>query len=62
MNTMEIDFVITWVNMNESEWQQDFVKYSNKTEKTSKPSIPLIINYRIAIYKKTSILTTRNTK
>ena len=32
MNTMEIDFVITWVDMNNSEWQQNFVKYSNKTE------------------------------
>ena len=29
---MEIDFVITWVDMNDSKWQQDFVKYSNKTE------------------------------
>ena len=29
---MEIDFVITWVDMNDSKWQQDFVKYSNKNE------------------------------
>lgn len=29
---MEIDFVITWVDMNDSKWQRDFVKYSNKTE------------------------------
>ena len=29
---MEIDFVITWVDMNDAEWQRDFVKYSNKTE------------------------------
>ena len=29
---MEIDFIITWVDMNDAEWQRDFVKYSNKTE------------------------------
>ena len=26
---MEIDFVITWVNMNDPEWQSEFNKYSN---------------------------------
>lgn len=28
---MEIDFVITWVDMNDPDWQKDFAKYSNKT-------------------------------
>lgn len=34
---MEIDFVITWVNMDDPEWKAEFAKYSNKavTEKNS---------------------------
>lgn len=28
---MEIDFVITWVNMDDPEWQKEFAKYSGKT-------------------------------
>ena len=28
---MEIDFVITWVNMDDPEWQKEFAKYSWKT-------------------------------
>ncbi len=28
---MEIDFVITWVNMDDPEWKAEFAKYSNKT-------------------------------
>jgi len=27
---MEIDFVITWVDMNDPKWQQDFAQYSGK--------------------------------
>ena len=29
---MEIDFVITWVDMSDTKWQKDFVKYSSKAE------------------------------
>lgn len=29
---MDIDFVITWVDMNDPKWQVDFVKYSGKQE------------------------------
>lgn len=28
---MDIDFVITWVDMNDPEWRADFLKYSGKT-------------------------------
>lgn len=31
---MEIDFVITWVDMNDPKWKEEFAKYSNKTENT----------------------------
>lgn len=31
---MEVDFVITWVNMNDREWQRDFAKYSGKIDNT----------------------------
>lgn len=30
-NHMEIDFVVTWVNMDDPEWRAEFAKYSNKT-------------------------------
>ncbi|MDZ7604208.1 MAG: Stealth CR1 domain-containing protein [Cyclobacteriaceae bacterium] len=29
---MDIDFVITWVDMNDPEWQKDFAKYSGKID------------------------------
>lgn len=29
---MEIDFVITWVDMNDPEWKKEFAKYSNKPD------------------------------
>lgn len=29
---MQIDFVITWVDMNDAQWQRDYVKYSSQTE------------------------------
>jgi hypothetical protein len=29
---MEIDFVITWVDMNDPEWQKDFARYSGKID------------------------------
>lgn len=29
---MEIDFVITWVDMNDPKWKQDFAKYSGKID------------------------------
>lgn len=32
--TMDIDFVITWVNMNDPEWQAEFSKYSGNKENT----------------------------
>lgn len=28
---MDIDIVVTWVDMNDPEWQKDFAKYSNRT-------------------------------
>lgn len=28
---MDIDFVITWVDMNDPDWQEDFIRYSGKT-------------------------------
>ena len=31
---MDIDFVITWVDMNDPEWQADFMKYSGRKENT----------------------------
>ncbi|WP_293298908.1 Stealth CR1 domain-containing protein [Pedobacter sp. UBA4863] len=31
---MEIDFVITWVDMNDPKWKQDFAKYSGKIDNT----------------------------
>lgn len=31
---MEIDFVITWVDMNDPKWKEEFAKYSNKPENT----------------------------
>lgn len=31
---MDIDFVITWVDMNDPQWQADFAKYSGKPENT----------------------------
>ena len=34
MNRMDIDFVITWVDMDDPEWQADFAKYSGKQENT----------------------------
>ncbi len=32
---MEIDFVITWVDMNDPQWQKDFAKYSGKIDNTA---------------------------
>lgn len=29
---MEIDFIVTWVDMNDPAWQQEFARYSGKTE------------------------------
>lgn len=29
-STVDIDFVITWVDMNDPKWQADFAKYSGK--------------------------------
>ena len=29
---MDIDFVVTWVDMNDPKWQEEFKKYSQKTE------------------------------
>ncbi len=29
---MEIDFVVTWVDMNDPEWQKEFAKYSNRPD------------------------------
>ena len=29
---MDIDFIVTWVDMNDPAWQRDFKKYSGKTE------------------------------
>jgi len=34
MYNMDVDFVITWVDMNEPKWRADFEKYSNKIEVT----------------------------
>lgn len=31
-NNMEIDFVITWVDMNDPKWKQDFARYSGKID------------------------------
>ncbi|HBK40684.1 MAG TPA: hypothetical protein DDZ57_03825, partial [Porphyromonadaceae bacterium] len=31
---MEIDFVITWVDMNDPRWQKDFAIYSGKIDNT----------------------------
>lgn len=31
---MEIDFVVTWVDMNDPKWQQDFAKHSGKIDNT----------------------------
>lgn len=31
---MEIDFIVTWVDMNDPEWQKEFAKYSGKKENT----------------------------
>lgn len=31
---MEIDFIITWVDMNDREWQKEFEKYSDKNDNT----------------------------
>ncbi len=31
---MEIDFVVTWVDMNDPKWQADFAKYSGKIDNT----------------------------
>ncbi|HCZ35097.1 MAG TPA: hypothetical protein DHV26_04140 [Cytophagales bacterium] len=31
---MDIDFVVTWVDMNDPKWQQDFAKYSGKIDNT----------------------------
>lgn len=31
---MEIDFVVTWVDMNDPEWKKEFAKYSGKKENT----------------------------
>lgn len=31
---MEIDFVVTWVDMNDPKWQQDFAKHSGKINNT----------------------------
>ena len=31
-NSMEIDFVVTWVDMDDPKWQEEFVKYSGKKE------------------------------
>ena len=32
--TMDIDFVITWVNMNDPKWQAEFAKYSGNKDNT----------------------------
>ncbi len=29
---MEIDFVVTWVNMDDPEWKKEFIKYSGKSD------------------------------
>lgn len=31
---MDIDFVVTWVDMNDPEWQKDFMKYSGNWKNT----------------------------
>ena len=31
---MDIDFVITWVDMDDPKWQAEFAKYSGKKENT----------------------------
>lgn len=31
---MDIDFVITWVDMNDPKWQEDFAKYSGNRDNT----------------------------
>ena len=31
---MDIDFVVTWVDMNDPKWQEDFRKYSGRKENT----------------------------
>ena len=42
---MEIDFVITWVNMDDPEWQKEFAKYSGKTV-TEKNSVTVTIRVK----------------
>ena len=31
---MDIDFVVTWVDMDDPVWKAEFLKYSNKKENT----------------------------
>lgn len=31
---MDIDFIITWVDMNDPKWQADFMKYSDNKDNT----------------------------
>ena len=31
---MDIDFIITWVDMNDPKWQADFMKYSGNKDNT----------------------------
>ena len=31
---MEIDFVVTWVDMDDPNWKADFAKYSDKIDNT----------------------------
>ena len=31
---MDIDFVVTWVNMDDPEWQNEFSKYSGNKDNT----------------------------
>ena len=31
---MDIDFVVTWVNMDDPEWQNEFAKYSGNSNNT----------------------------
>ena len=33
-NTMDIDFVVTWVDMHSQQWKDEFAKYSNKIDNT----------------------------
>lgn len=36
---MEIDFVVTWVNMDDADWQTEFSKYASDKQKTTKNGV-----------------------